>query len=256
MRECLAIMERYNIIGIVDGPLEVLEAWGDAAPGRVIASLALGRPGFGAFDEPLPSVDALREMYRDGSLRAMGEVGAQYEGLSASDLADDAYFALAEELGVPVGIHTGTSFPQTALRKPGFRVAFGNPILLENLLVRHPRLRVYIMHGGLPWTRETVLMMGQYPQLYMDVAVIDWIDGAQGLPRFHEFLRDMLAEGFGDRIMFGTDQMLWPDAIEAAVSAIESADFLSHEQKRAILYNNAARFLRLSEEEMARHHRK
>jgi hypothetical protein len=119
MRECLAIMERYNIIGIVDGPLEVLEAWGDAAPGRVIASLALGRPGFGAFDEPLPSVDALREMYRDGSLRAMGEVGAQYEGLSASDLADDAYFALAEELGVPVGIHTGTSFPQTALRKPG-----------------------------------------------------------------------------------------------------------------------------------------
>jgi len=30
-----------------------------------------------------------------------------------------------------------------------------------------------------------------------------------------------------------------------AVEAIESADFLTGEQKRDILYNNAARFLRL-----------
>ena len=254
MRECLAIMERYNIIGVVDGPLEVLEAWRAEAPGRVIASLALNRPGLGSFDAPLPRLDVLREMYRDGRLRAMGEVGAQYEGLSASDMAYEPYFALAEELGIPVGIHTGTSFPQTALRRPNFRVALGNPILLEDLLVRHPRLRVYIMHGGEPWTRETVLMMHQFPQLYMDVAVINWIGGPQGLPRFHEFLRQMLAEGFGERILFGTDQMLWPEAIELAIDAIQTADFLSNEQKRDILYNNAARFLRLSDEEIARHH--
>jgi uncharacterized protein len=35
---------------------------------------------------------------------------------------------------------------------------------------------------------------------------------------------------------------------------IEEASFLSVEQKRDILYNNAARFLRLSKEEIARHH--
>jgi hypothetical protein len=39
-----------------------------------------------------------------------------------------------------------------------------------------------------------------------------------------------------------------------AVDAIESADFLTPEQKRDIFYNNAARFLRLSEAEIARHH--
>jgi uncharacterized protein len=38
--------------------------------------------------------------------------------------------------------------------------------------------------------------------------------------------------------------------------AREEAPFLSREQKRDILYNNAARFLRLSEEEIARHHGK
>lgn len=48
--------------------------------------------------------------------------------------------------------------------------------------------------------------------------------------------------------------MTWPDAIGTAVEAIEKADFLSAEQKRDILYNNAARFLRLTPEQIARHH--
>ena len=47
-------------------------------------------------------------------------------------------------------------------------------------------------------------------------------------------------------IMFGSDQMIWPDAIAFAVDGIESAPFLTPEQKRDILYNNAARFLRLT----------
>lgn len=54
--------------------------------------------------------------------------------------------------------------------------------------------------------------------------------------------------------MFGSDQMQWPETIALAIEAINTADFLTAEQKRDILYNNAARFLRLSEEEIARHH--
>ena len=39
--------------------------------------------------------------------------------------------------------------------------------------------------------------------------------------------------------------MIWPEAIEIAIEAIQAASFLSEEQKRDILYNNAARFLEL-----------
>ncbi len=60
--------------------------------------------------------------------------------------------------------------------------------------------------------------------------------------------------GFGKRVMFGSDQMNWPGVIEPAIAVIQEAPFLSEEQKRDILYNNAARFLRLSEQEIARHH--
>ncbi len=64
----------------------------------------------------------------------------------------------------------------------------------------------------------------------------------------------MLEAGFGKRIMFGSDQMIWPEVIDVAVDAIQSAEFLTTEQRADIFYNNAARFLRLSEEEIAAHH--
>ncbi len=41
--------------------------------------------------------------------------------------------------------------------------------------------------------------------------------------------------------------MIWPETIRLAIETIESADFLTDEQKRDIFYNNAARFLRLDE---------
>jgi uncharacterized protein len=47
--------------------------------------------------------------------------------------------------------------------------------------------------------------------------------------------------------MFGSDEMVWPETIRVAIESIESADFLSEEQKRDIFYNNAARFLRLDD---------
>jgi predicted TIM-barrel fold metal-dependent hydrolase len=54
--------------------------------------------------------------------------------------------------------------------------------------------------------------------------------------------------------MFGSDQMVWPDALEFAIESVETAAFLSPEQRRDILYDNAARFLRLDDEQIARHH--
>ena len=44
--------------------------------------------------------------------------------------------------------------------------------------------------------------------------------------------------------MFGSGQMVWPDAIPIGIESIAQAPFLTEGQKRDILYNNAARFLR------------
>jgi hypothetical protein len=45
--------------------------------------------------------------------------------------------------------------------------------------------------------------------------------------------------------MFGTDQLIWPKLMAYSISIIQNADYLTPEQKRDILYNNAVRFMRL-----------
>jgi predicted TIM-barrel fold metal-dependent hydrolase len=55
----------------------------------------------------------------------------------------------------------------------------------------------------------------------------------------------MVRAGFVDRLMFGSDQMAWPETIGKAIEAVESADFLTADQKCDIFFNNAVRFFRL-----------
>lgn len=67
------------------------------------------------------------------------------------------------------------------------------------------------------------------------------------IPRtdFYDYLKRLIKAGLGKRLMFGSDQMRWPEMIGKGIEAIEEADFLTEEQKRDILYNNAVRFLQL-----------
>ena len=241
----LAAMKQYNIVlGVVSGSDEELRQFQKAGQDRIWCAPLFGKPGI--------DLQTFRLRYKAGEFRTMGEITAQYEGFSPSDLTLDPYFALAESLDVPVGVHTGLSFPGiTQMGYSRFRVSLGNPILFEELLNRHPKLRVWLMHAGWPFLAETIGILNVYPQVYVDIAVINWIRPRE---EFYAYLKELIKSGFGDRIMFGSDQMAWPDAIGIAVETIEKADFLSEKQKADILYNNAARFLRLSANEIARHH--
>ena len=75
--------------------------------------------------------------------------------------------------------------------------------------------------------------------------MITWV-----IPRaaFYDYLEALVRAGLGKRLMFGSDQMRWPEKIGEGIEAIEQAPFLTAAQKRDILYHNAARFLRLEEE--------
>ena len=121
-------------------------------------------------------------------------------------------------------------------------MSLGNPLLLEDVLVRHPKLRVYLMHAGEPWFEGTVAIMTTYPQVYADLGVLDWVYPPEV---FYEYLQRLIRRGLGKQLMFGSDQMVWPEMIGRAIATIESAPGLTESQKRDILYNNAARFLRL-----------
>lgn len=254
MRETLAVMAKRNIIGMVSGQPELVAPWKAAAPDRIIVGLDLKIGGVSTHSHVKSrSAAEVRELHARGAFEVLAEVMAQYEGIRADDPRMEPYWALAEERGIPVGIHIGTGGPGDAyFGSPGYRARDSSALVLEEVLVRHPRLRAYIMHAGYPLLDELRALLFAHPQVYVDVASIVYSE-----PRaaFYRYLQGIVEAGYGDRVMFGSDQMIWPGVIEPAIQSIEEAPFLSAEQKRDILYNNAARFLRLSDEVIARHHR-
>jgi uncharacterized protein len=154
-----------------------------------------------------------------------------------------------EELDIPVGIHIGTGpvgAPYVGFDR--YRARLHSPLALEEVLVRHPGLRVYIMHAGWPMIDDLLAVLWTHPQVYVDTGVIAW-----ALPRaeFHRYLQRIVEAGFGKRVLFGSDQMVWPEALQLAIDSIESAGFLTTEQRRDIFFNNAVRFFRLSPERVA-----
>ena len=235
LEKTLEAMDRYNIVKAFLSGVDpaVVQQWVEAAPGRFIPSPFILHPG-------KPDAKSLQPKYEAGRFAGVGEIATQLTGVAPNDPALDPYYDLAEKHDVPVLIHTLGIGPYL----PGFRVAAGSPLLLEEVLVRHPKLRLFVENAGYPYRDQMIAMMSQYPQLYSDVSTITWV-----IPRtaFYDYLEAFVRAGLGKRLMFGSDQMRWPEKIGEGVEAIRQAPFLSDQQKRDILYNNAARFLRLKQ---------
>jgi len=250
MRETIEILNRYNIRGVTAGKLETVRKWQAAAPSRIIVAVP--------FTDRDMTPEDLRRLRTSGAISVFAEITAQYRGLSLDDSRYEPYFALAEELDIPVGVHLGEGPPGGAhlLGDSGspskYRVRLGSPLQLEDVLIKHPRLRIYVMHYASPFVDEMIAMLYSHPQLYVDIAQNDW-----GFPRAHFYsqLKRLIDAGFEERILFGSDQMIWPKTIEVAIRTIERAPFLSAKQKRDIFYNNASRFLRISDGQKAQDHR-
>ena len=233
MNKTIEIMDEYHIVkGFLSGvDPAVVQQWAQAAPGRFLPSPFILKP------QP-SDLEKLKQAYAQEALAGMGEIGTELMGISPDDPSLEHYFKLAEDLDLPVLIHTLGIGPYM----PSFRSSAGHPMLLEKVLTRHPKLRLYVENAGYPFRDEMIAMMYQYPQLYVDFSTITWV-----IPReaFYDYLQSFIRAGLGKRLLFGSDQMFWPEKIGEAVEAIRQAPFLTSQQKRDILYNNAVRFLRL-----------
>jgi predicted TIM-barrel fold metal-dependent hydrolase len=240
IKDVVAEMKRLNVTAVVFGDPKSVQKWRDAAPDRVIPGTSFSE---GIQPGKRVELDQLRKSFTADGFKVMGEIGLQYEGLSPSDPSVDKYFALAEELDVPVAIHMGTGGSGRAnITVPKFRGSMGNPLLLEELLARHPKLRVQVMHAGYPMIDNMLTLLQANSHVYVDVAGLIW---SYPLSEVNRYIQRLVQGGFEDRVMFGTDQLQWPKLMAYSISVIQNADYLTPEQKRDILYNNAARFLRL-----------
>lgn len=242
LRIALEEMEKYNIVKAVvsDENLDDVYKWKASAPDKFIAGCAF-------FSIDAADSVRIRQELEAGNLGVMGEIGVQYDGMAPNNEALEPYFSLAEEFDIPVLIHC----EGIGGGDHRFNLSAGNPLLLQEVLVRHPNLRLYIENAGWPFLEEVTSLMYRYPNVYVDFSTIVWLAPEETV---YKYLKGLIDNGLAKRIMYGSDQMEWPEAIGIGIERILKADFLTEEQLRDIFYNNAARFLKLSEEEISAHH--
>ena len=205
-------------------------------------------------------LEEFRSAVREHGIRALGFV-PPYSHFHANDRRVYPFYEAASELDVAVYFHHGGGVGGgggEAYRAP---LKYTRPILLDDVVIDFPDLRIHVEHMAYPWTEELFALMKHAPNVYTDVTelftrptVLAW------------YL--MMAKEYGviDRVIWGSDyDVLWyPDAgISKYVDKVERETSwlktelngvlkgcgwptLSQEDIEGILASNARKFLKLT----------
>lgn len=111
-----------------------------------------------------------------------------------------------EELGVPVVVHTGlTGIGAGVPGGAGIRLKYSNPMLLDDVAVDFPELRIVMAHPSFPWQDEALAVATHKPYVYIDLS--GWAP-KYFPPQLVQYANTLLK----DKVLFGSDYpMLTPD---------------------------------------------
>ena len=165
-------------------------------PVRDVAELIEGAPdrigGLYGID-PWSRMAGVREL--EDSVRRQGFVGAHLHpygfGLPLNDAAYYPFYAKCVELDVPLVVQVGHS----AESMPS---ALGRPLLLDDVALYFPELRVVAAHTGWPWVEELIALAWKHPNVYIGTSA--------HAPKYWDpaLVRFLGSRGKG-KVLFGTD---------------------------------------------------
>ncbi|MFX0116333.1 MAG: amidohydrolase family protein [Candidatus Hodarchaeota archaeon] len=136
-------------------------------------------------------------------------------------------YAKAEELGIPVMLHTGSSIFR------GARLKYGDPLYLDDVAVDFPDLKILQVHSGRGfWYDRAFFLAKLHRNVYCEIA---------GLPPQKLLTYFPELEKLADKFIFGSD---WPGvpSIKKNIEAIEKLP-LKADTKQKILRQNALKIL-------------
>ncbi|MHC4986044.1 MAG: amidohydrolase family protein, partial [Planctomycetota bacterium] len=87
-----------------------------------------------------------------------------YGGWHPHEDRASAVFAAAEKLDMPIIFHQGTTFPRKA------RLMLAGPLLLDDVAIKFPTLKMVIAHLGHPWEADTIALIRKQPNMFADIS--------------------------------------------------------------------------------------
>ena len=117
-----------------------------------------------------------------------------YAGFRPDDRAWDAFWQYTSTHGLPVLLHTGTTFISQA------PIECTLPRHLDPVAARYPEQRIILAHLGHPWEGECIAVIRKHPHVYADVSALHYRP-------FQLYQSLMLVQEYGvwSKVLFGTD---------------------------------------------------
>jgi len=199
-------------------------------------------------DNELPDLIELETLYKNGTLKYLGETSFHSMGIHPADERFNPYWELAEKYQIPIGFHADKGpFKRNMQETPNWNEAYGNPLLLLPVLEKYPNLKIYLMHYPGAYFEECLEVMKTYSQIYCEISAVSMFAPKD---MWEPKVKKLYDEGLGHRLMFASDYF---GTIRKNIEIIYNLNWLSDQQKRAIYYDNAAQFLNLSQSEKDAH---
>jgi predicted TIM-barrel fold metal-dependent hydrolase len=171
---------------------------GIISPNEYIAEYVKAHPekliGFAAVDPAHDDVhEILDHAIDDLKLRGV-KLGPIYQNIHPLDERMMPVYEFCERRNLPIMIHQGTTFPQKAPLK------FSLPILLEDVAMKFPKLKMIIAHMGHPWIDETIVLIRKQPNFFADISALHYRPW-----QFYNAL--IIAKEYGvlHKLLFGSD---------------------------------------------------
>lgn len=143
-------------------------------------------------------------------------------------------YEVIDHYKLPVIFHTGHSGMGTGMPGGGgVRLKYGQPILVDDVAVDFPDMKIILAHPGWPWTDESLSMALHKPNIFIDLS--GWN------PRYFPEQIVRYANGqLGHKFLFGSDFPLIPP--DKWIAAFDDAGF-KPEVRAPILKDNAMKLL-------------
>ena len=157
-----------------------------AYPDRLIGFMALQPYDANCLDE-------LERCRTDLGLRGI-KLGANYQNFDPLEARALAIYERAQRLGLPILFHQGTS----PVREAPIRLSY--PLLMDEIAIRYPDLKIIMAHVGHPWQVDTCVVIRKHPNVYADISA--------NFYRPYSFWEQMVKAtewNVLDKLLFGTD---------------------------------------------------
>ena len=191
-------------------------------------------------DESDP-VQEIERCVHDLGLRGI-KLGPNYQGFDPLGAAAFRVYEAAQRLQLPIVFHQGTSPMRSA------PLRFAHPLVMDEIALAFPELRVVMAHLGHPWHADTIAVIRKHPHVYADVSAQFYRPWSQ-----YHALRLATEWGVLEKLLFGSDfPVATPretiDGLLAAVDLAQRGNLppLDREALQAIVHRDSLTALGLT----------